>query len=115
MADFTLAPKLRKCSNEDLEYLVSFIKEKANFTETLTVSPGYRAHYPNHSMYVDEIAHHIRLFGGNTIANKYRGCPPTDSNHSCPYRCHYFFRVKDHPMKRLARCGELSGSELRAL
>ena len=77
MADFTLAPLLRKCSNEDLEYLVNFIKEKANFTETLTVSPGYRAHYPNHSMYVDEIAHHIRLFGGNTIANKYRGCPPT--------------------------------------
>ena len=76
MADFTLAPLLRKCSNEDLEYLVNFIKEKADFTETLTVSPGYRAHYPNHSMYVNEIAHHIRLFGGNTFANIPRGEGP---------------------------------------
>ena len=72
MADFTLAPLLRKCSNEDLEYLVNFIKEKADFTETLTASPGYRAHYPNHSMYVNEIAHHIRLFGGNSMINVFR-------------------------------------------
>lgn len=72
MADLTLVPLLRKCSNEDLEYLVNFIKEKADFTETLTVSPGYRAHYPNHSMYVNEIAHHIRLFGGNSIPNFFR-------------------------------------------
>ena len=63
---------LRESSNEDLEYLVNFIKEKADFTETLTVSPGYRAHYPNHSMYVNEIAHHIRLFGGNSIPNFFR-------------------------------------------
>ena len=67
---------LQESSNEDLEYLVNYIKEKADFTETLTGSPGYRAHHPNHSMYVDEIVHEIRLFGGNTIANKYRGCPP---------------------------------------
>ena len=76
MADFTLAPLLRKCSNEDLEYLVNFIKEKADFTETLTVSPGYRAHYPNHSMYVNEIAHHIRLFGGNSMVNVFRNEGP---------------------------------------
>lgn len=63
---------LRESSNEDLEYLVNFIKEKADFTETLTVSPGYCTHYPNHSMYVDEIAHHIRLFGGNSIPNFFR-------------------------------------------
>ena len=63
---------LQESSNEDLEYLVNYIKGKADFTETLTVSPGYRAHYPNHSMYVNEIAHEIRLFGGDTFANIFR-------------------------------------------
>ena len=63
---------LQESSNEDLEYLVNYIKEKADFTETLTVSPGYRAHYPNHSMYVNEIAHEIRLFGGYTPVNIFR-------------------------------------------
>ena len=33
MADFTLAPLLRKCSDDDLEPLVKFIK-KAELTET---------------------------------------------------------------------------------
>ncbi len=63
---------LQESPNEDLEYLVNYIKEKADFTETLTISPGYRAHNPNHSMYVAEIAHHIRLFGGNTLVNFFR-------------------------------------------
>ncbi len=62
---------LSESSNEDLEYLVNYL-EKAGFTETLTQSPGYRAHNPNHSMYVAEIAHHIRLFGGNTLVNFFR-------------------------------------------
>ena len=76
MADFTLVPLLRKCSDDDLEPLVKFIK-KAELTETLSESYGYCTHYPKHSKYADQIAHEIRLFGGNTIANKYRGCPPT--------------------------------------
>ena len=67
---------LQESSNEDLEYLVNYIKEKADFTETLTVSPGYRAHHPNHSMYVNEIAHEIRLFGGYTPVNILRGEGP---------------------------------------
>ena len=81
MADFTLAPLLRKCSDDDLEPLVKFIK-KAELTETLSESYGYCTHYPKHSKYADQIAHHIRLFGGN----------PRLSTSS---------EMKDHPMKRL--------------
>ena len=75
MADFTLAPLLRKCSDDDLEPLVKFIK-KAELTETLSESYGYCTHYPKHSKYADQIAHHIRLFGGNTIVNIPRGEGP---------------------------------------
>ena len=75
MADFTLAPLLRKCSDDDLEPLVKFIK-KAELTETLSESYGYCAHYPKHSKYADQIAHHIRLFGGSTPVNIFRGEGP---------------------------------------
>ena len=75
MADFTLAPLLRKCSDDDLEPLVKFIKKAT--TERLSKSAGYRTHYPKHSRYVDEIARHIRLFGGNTLANMLRGEGPS--------------------------------------
>ena len=75
MADFTLAPLLRKCSDDDLEPLVKFIK-KAELTETLSESYGYCTHYPKHSKYADQIAHHLRLFGGNTIVNIPRGEGP---------------------------------------
>ena len=71
MADTTLLPVLRKCSDEDLAPLVRFIK-KAEFTETLSKSYGYHTHYPKHSMYVHQIAHHVRLFGGSTIVNFFR-------------------------------------------
>ncbi len=72
--DTTLLPVLKKCSDDDLEPLVKFMLKI--FTETLSVSKGYQTHHPKHSMYVDEIAHHIRLFGGNTILNPFRGEGP---------------------------------------
>ena len=75
MADFTLAPLLRKCSDDDLEPLVKFIKKAS--TETLSDSYGYSTYYPKHSMYVDQIAHHIRLFGGNSIPNFFRDEGPS--------------------------------------
>ena len=75
MADFTLAPLLRKCSDDDLEPLVKFI-EKAELTETLSESYGYCTHYPKHSKYADQIAHHLRLFGGSTPVNIFRGEGP---------------------------------------
>ena len=71
MADFTLVPLLQKCSDEDLDPLVKFIK-KAEFTETLSDSYGYSTYYPKHSKYADQIAHEIRLFGGNSIPNFFR-------------------------------------------
>ncbi len=71
MADFTLVPLLRQCSDDDLEPLVRFIK-KAELTETLSESYGYCTHYPKHSKYADQIAHEIRLFGGNSIPNFFR-------------------------------------------
>ena len=75
MTDFTLAPLLRKCSDDDLEPLVKFIK-KAELTEALSKSYGYCTHHPKHSKYADQIAHEIRLFGGNTFANIPRGEGP---------------------------------------
>lgn len=83
MADFTLAPLLRKCSDDDLEPLVKFIKKplvkfiKKASTETLSKSAGYRTYYPKHSRYADEIARHIRLFGGSTLVNIFRGEGPS--------------------------------------
>ena len=65
---------LRESSNEDLGPLVSYLTKP--ITETLSKEAKYQRYYPDHAKYVDQIAHEIRLFGGNTIANKYRGCPP---------------------------------------
>ena len=65
---------LRESSNEDLEPLVSYLTKSV--TETLSDEEKYQKHYPDHSMYVNEIAHEIRLFGGNTIVNIPRGEGP---------------------------------------
>ena len=65
---------LRESSNEDLGLLVSYLTKPV--TGRLSKEAKYQRYYPDHAKYVDEIAHEIRLFGGNTIVNKYRGCPP---------------------------------------
>jgi uncharacterized protein YaaW (UPF0174 family) len=68
---------LSKCSNKDLSVLVDLItKDKDDgdrLTEHLTIKDGYKAHYPNHSKYWEEIASEIQDFGGNSIINIFRG------------------------------------------
>ena len=65
---------LRESSNEDLGLLVSYLTKPV--TGRLSKEAKYQRYYPDHAKYVDEIAHEIRLFGGNTFANKYRGGGP---------------------------------------
>ena len=71
--DDDLLPLLRKCTNKDLEPLVSYITNNGGLTSELELTEAYKKHYPNHKMYVDEIAAEIQKFGGNTIVNLARG------------------------------------------
>lgn len=69
--DSNLNPVLAQASNEDLDVLVDYLKEK--LSESLTSSDEYKLHCPNHRMYSDTIADEIRSMGGNSFANLFRG------------------------------------------
>ncbi len=62
---------LRSMESKDLDVLVETLtgKDKSNLTENLSQQSGYKAHYPNHIRYVDEIAEELQRFGGNTFVN----------------------------------------------
>jgi uncharacterized protein YaaW (UPF0174 family) len=72
--DKDLNPVLSLAKNDDLNTLVLYLKTK--FSEILTVSDVYKAHYPNHTKYADLIAKEIRDMGGNSFANAFRGEGP---------------------------------------
>jgi len=72
MSDKNLTPVLERTSSEDLATLVDYIL-KASTTEELSYAPAYKEHNPDHKKYVDCIEHEIHLFGGNTLANMFRG------------------------------------------
>jgi len=74
MSDKDLTPVLEKATNEELEPLVLCILKK--FSEELSSDPLFKTHRPNHKMYISCIEREIRLFGGNTIANTFRGHGP---------------------------------------
>lgn len=42
-------------------------------TQTLTIDAKYIEFYPDHKKYLNRILEELRLFGGNTIANIFRG------------------------------------------
>ena len=67
MSNADLIDVLRRSSNEDLEPLVEFLKKP--ITKALSAYEGYQKYHPDHGKYVEDIAHCIRLKGGNTIAN----------------------------------------------
>ena len=71
MSDVDLIDVLRQSSNEDLEPLVDILKKP--MTETLSAQERYKKYRPDHGKYVQDIVHCIRLKGGNTIANVFRG------------------------------------------
>lgn len=62
---------LRSMQSADLDTLVEILtgKDKTNATENLSQQSGYKAHYPNHIKYVDEIMEELQRFGGNTFVN----------------------------------------------
>ena len=45
-------------------------------SETLSIQDDYKKHYPDHTKYPHLIANEIRDFGGNSIANVFRGSGP---------------------------------------
>jgi uncharacterized protein YaaW (UPF0174 family) len=62
---------LKKCSNEDLELLVSILTIDPNdntsrFTETLTSDTSYKRYYPNHQLYWKSIAAELQTFCANS-------------------------------------------------
>lgn len=68
---------LSTISNEELSVLVNIlIKDNdgnIRDSEDLTLQPEYKAHGENYLMYWQKIAAELQYFGGNTIANGWRG------------------------------------------
>lgn len=73
--DKDLNPVLEIADKDDLEPLVDYVADK--ISESLTDSDAYKIHYPEHTQYADLIAREIRLMGGNSFANIFRGEGPT--------------------------------------
>ena len=71
VVDKDLTQLLRHCDNADLDPIVSIIL--AAPSQTLTLKEAYRAHTGDHKAYVDEIVYEITSFGGNSLANLFRG------------------------------------------
>ncbi|MEA1968052.1 MAG: ubiquinol-cytochrome C chaperone family protein [Thermodesulfobacteriota bacterium] len=67
--DNDLLPLIRKSSKDELDNLVGYITQKGGVSCQLKHTKAYKAHYPDHPMYMDEIAAEIQKFGGNTILN----------------------------------------------
>lgn len=63
---------LNEFSNDELEVLVKIIIEKGNLTEMLTVDDSYKAHYPDHIRYVEQIKKELRKFGDHNIMGLFR-------------------------------------------
>ncbi|MUJ19437.1 DUF3944 domain-containing protein [Aliivibrio fischeri] len=58
----------------DLVYCLTHDKDgKERFTEELTQHVKYKRHYPDHSMYWEEIAAEMQCFGANTFVTLLRG------------------------------------------
>ncbi|MXY80863.1 MAG: hypothetical protein F4Y91_01985 [Gemmatimonadetes bacterium] len=73
----TLTPLLKRATNDDLGPLVEYLTGR--ISEHFTGRDVYQKHYPNHQKYVDVIESELRRYGGNTIANIFRGeGPPYD-------------------------------------
>jgi len=65
------------CTKEELDPLVKVLLDAA--TNFLDINPDYKKYKPDHTMYVGPIIADFQLFGGNSVANLFRG-------HGVPYR-----------------------------
>lgn len=63
---------LNEFSNDELEVLVKIIIEKGSPWEKLTVDDTYKAHYPNHIRYVEQIKKELRYLGDHAIVGMFR-------------------------------------------
>jgi len=72
MAEDLLLSVLEKSNSEDLDPLVNYILN-AEISENLSSNENYKNSKPDHTKYVKVIAEEILLFGGNSIANLFRG------------------------------------------
>lgn len=66
---------LSVCTRDDLDPLVELIKGK--LTNFLEQNDDYKKYYPDHTKYYKIIGDEIRLFGGNTLKNLFRGEGPS--------------------------------------
>ena len=68
---------LGTCSSEELNDLVYLLTHdtdgRVRYTESLTNNDKFTRHYPEHSIYWQEIAEEIQLFGGNSFIKLFRG------------------------------------------
>ena len=68
---------LTEMSNEELTPFIKILTQDKNgetiWTEELTSLQAYKDNYPNHHMYIKEAIHEFQKFGGDTIANIFRG------------------------------------------
>lgn len=69
---------LKNVKSEDLEPLVYFLTHdptdnQLRLSETLTKSEEYKAHYPEHSKYWQQIVAELQCYGGHTVVNFLRG------------------------------------------
>ncbi len=68
---------LSEIKSEDLGDLVHLLTHDKDgiqrLTEGLTLSTGYKRHYPNHNKYWEDIAEGLQRYGGNTAMNTLRG------------------------------------------
>lgn len=71
--DADLTDLFKKCTNEDLDTIVEYITQKGRLTESLTKSEEYKQYAPNHTEYIGKIIDEIQRFGGDAIANMFRG------------------------------------------
>ena len=70
---------LPECSNEDLKTFADLLvydkDDKLRITEELSKTRAYKEFYPKEMNKIcKEIIHEFQLFGGDTVANKIRGC-----------------------------------------
>lgn len=68
---------LSECTKEQLDPLVSILLNAA--TNYLDINDDYKRYRPDHTKYVGAIIADFQLFGGNSVANTFRG-------HGVPYR-----------------------------
>ena len=73
---------LKDCTQEELEPLVGAIlgtdengeiDRSGRFSSSLDKAHAFVANFPDHTKYVDEIIEEVQRFGGNSIANAWRG------------------------------------------